>query len=169
MCVMTSGARLDEARRNELLVAETGLSLNSTESDISNVSSRKSFLNGNIDYNVTPAGIANALRSYLRQSNLFDSNSDVALLVLLTDYFEESLRLLDYSYNTQLFTTPRSGGSSRNRVVKNKAQSWQEQGLFSTSPGEMKTILRLLEVHQALYQVCVDSFMLTYTKISIHY
>jgi hypothetical protein len=94
----------------------------------------------------------------LHHSSTHSSSS--AVLVLVTEYFEESMKLLDHVYATTHFTTSAvSEGSSDG--YRNRAQGWQDQGLFSTSPAEMKTVSRLLEVHHTLYNACLRVFLRT--------
>jgi hypothetical protein len=149
----------------------------------SSTSSSGSSGSERFDYASSPAGLAAELDALLQPP---PEESQVQVLVLVTDYYQESLELLDHVFATSLFTSPAtyspsdtgstssdssSSDSSRSKSkiaasFRNRAQPWQEQGQFSTSPAEMKALSRLLQMHQALFHACLRSFLRRHADIA---
>jgi len=117
----------------------------------------------------SPAGLSASLDALLfqplRPVGRGEETRGTAVLVLLTEYYRESLQLLDHVYASSHFSASTGGGAGVQ--FRNRAQDWQEQGLFSTSPAEMKTLSRLLEVHQALYHACLRAFLRACADMSV--
>jgi hypothetical protein len=124
-------------------------------------------------YASSSPGMASALDDFLQPlhpSIRHNSSSSSRVLVLVSDYYEESLQLLDHVYATSLFSSPLSTSTTKrsgSSEVLNSAEAWQEQDLFSTPPSEMKAVMRLLEGHEALYQTCLKSFFLSLSLLKI--
>lgn len=162
-----AGVEREEARKSPLAEAgdHTVARAGAGDGDAADRSARRGSDEGLgrkksvFEYSSSSAGVAAALNALLHQTEAPEPGGGGALVVVLvTDYFQESLQLLDHVYATSLFTSPSStgnaGGRSR-RVLspavpsfQNRAQPWQEQGLFSTSPAEMK-VLHVPRAHYA--------------------
>ena len=114
-------------------------------------------LNSSLRFSSTPSGIAVSLeRSILPRRRGRGAREPSQVLVLITEYYVDSLKLLDYVFSTSLFTF---SNNSRVGAHLNRAQPWQDSNLYTVSPGEIKIVSNLLEVHQAVYQICLKSFL----------
>lgn len=181
----------DQATRDVFSVA-AGASGNSSDGDSDSGSGEgrqwqhKRAHSSDFTYASSPPGLAAALDALLHPAEAARARGDARVggitapalvLVLVTDYYHQSLQLLDHVYATSLFTAPVSAGStgassnsnsnsahSSSSPTRNRAKPWQEQSVQASS-AELKVLTRLLEGHQALYQTCLKSFFRRYADI----
>ena len=107
------------------------------------VGSRKSML----------ASIRNTQRS-LEVIQRLRRNFRGKVLVLITEYFEESIRLLSYIFGSTIFTT--LGYKNKKLRKKTALQGQEEQRIGTIS--ELKIVHKLLSPHEAFYQSALNEF-----------
>jgi hypothetical protein len=97
----------------------------------------------------TPVGIAKSLEG------LMFGRPKARVVVLVQDYYTESLAMLDHVFDTDHFST-----SSTYR--HNTAREGQDKGVALGTVEELLAVNRLLEVHQAVYHLCLEKFLRNY-------
>ena len=102
----------------------------------------------------TPVEIVEAI-----ELALFNPRNNPNVVVLVQDHYTESLEMLDYVFGTNHFSL-----SSPYR--HNTAREAQDKGVSIGSFSEISHVIRLLELHNAIYNICLRKFLLHLTSIS---
>ena len=80
------------------------------------------------------------------------------VVVLVQDHYSESLTLLDHVFGTDHF-------SSSSQYRHNTARESQDRGVVLGSAEEITAVSRMLEMHQALYHLCLEYFLRYFGEI----
>lgn len=100
----------------------------------------------------TPVGIAKSLEG------LMFGRPKARVVVLVQDYYTESLAMLDHVFDTDHFSTSSS-------YRHNTAREGQDKGVALGTVEELLAVNRLLEVHQAVYHLCLEKFLRNYRNM----
>lgn len=148
---------------------------------ISNINTSSENIKSPFHYPSSPTGIASALERMLasdRNDKFSSGDGKDAVIALSTEYYDESVEYLDFVFDTKLFSSPEKGGfqttsmsdepkESLLKGFKNRARPEQEADVIASTAKELKVASRLLELHHALYQVCLKSFRQRYSAMKM--
>lgn len=163
-----STAWFERSIEHTKVVGSQGISDSMTDESKDAVKGKKE---GKLDAGVTlaasPAGITSTLERLLFQSSMtgagasavaghgefpFHSSSNRNVVVLVQDHYTESLIMLDHVFATTHFTASSS-------YRHNTAREAQDKGVSLGFDDELHQVNRLLEMHQALYHLCLRYFL----------
>lgn len=100
----------------------------------------------------SPVGIVATL------DNLLFDRRKQNVVVLIQEYYKESLEILDHVFGTNHF-------SSSSRYRYNTVRESQDKDSALGSVADVEAAMRLLEMHQALYYLCMQHFISNFNKI----